>query len=223
MIKLKRYLVCILAALFVGMGIQLSFGQGPATNALNLRVRTDANGYLIMSSGAYSAADGPLTNFGNIRLKTDSNGYLLTTFGSAAAIGPVASITATTFGAFGPSPATVGSIRVAHGANAIVGRNTANSADLTIGGIDNGDGVSLGDTNTAYVLINSTNAGGLLLATRTFANLGSTAAAGTINFCSDCTETTPASCPATQASCVCVGSGSGAFARRVGTTWYCTF
>jgi hypothetical protein len=80
----RKYLIAALTGLLIGMGISLSYGQGPLTNALNLRVRTDANGYLIITSAAYSASDGPLTNFGNIRLRTDSNGYLLTTFGAAA-------------------------------------------------------------------------------------------------------------------------------------------
>lgn len=56
----------------------------------------------------------------------------------------------------------------------------------------------------------------------TFAALG-TPANGVITYCSDCTVTTPASCPATQASCVCAASGTGAFARRVAAAWYCTF
>ncbi len=55
-----------------------------------------------------------------------------------------------------------------------------------------------------------------------FANLG-TPASGTITYCSDCTETTAASCPVTQASCVCTNGGGGAFARRVNGAWYCTF
>lgn len=56
----------------------------------------------------------------------------------------------------------------------------------------------------------------------TFATLG-TPGNGAITYCTDCTEVTPASCPATQASCVCAGSGAGAFARRVAGAWYCTF
>lgn len=107
MIKLKRYLICILTAFLVGTGIQLSFGQGPLTGALNLRVRTDANGYLLVSSGSYSAADGPLTNFGNIRLRTDSNGYLMIAFGAGGFSTP-GSVTAGTYliGTIGVLPTT---------------------------------------------------------------------------------------------------------------------
>lgn len=64
--------------------------------------------------------------------------------------------------------------------------------------------------------------GQLQFPTIAFAGLG-TPANGAITFCSDCTVTTAASCPATQASCVCAGAGTGAFARRVAGAWYCTF
>ena len=54
-----------------------------------------------------------------------------------------------------------------------------------------------------------------------FSNLG-TPANGTYEYCSDCTVTTAATCTANLlSSCVCAGSGSGAFARRINSTWYC--
>ncbi len=56
----------------------------------------------------------------------------------------------------------------------------------------------------------------------TFATLG-TPSNGAITYCTDCTVTTAATCPGTQASCVCAASGNGAFARRVNGAWYCTF
>lgn len=64
--------LCGMTVLFAG----LSFGQGPLTNALNLMVRTDSNGALLVTQNT-AGAQGPLTNFGNIRLRTDSNGALL--------------------------------------------------------------------------------------------------------------------------------------------------
>lgn len=73
--------------------------------------------------------------------------------------------------------------------------------------------------NTSAV---SQQAGTIIFATTLFASLG-TPADGSLAFCSDCTVTTAATCPATQASCVCAGSGTGAFARRVASAWYCTF
>lgn len=55
----------------------------------------------------------------------------------------------------------------------------------------------------------------------TFSTLG-TPANGSFGYCSDCTVTTPATCPATKASCVCTGSGNGAFAVRLNSSWDCT-
>lgn len=54
-----------------------SFEQGPLTAANNLRVRTDANGYMMASAQVYTSPNGPLTNFANLRLRTDANGYLM--------------------------------------------------------------------------------------------------------------------------------------------------
>lgn len=64
--------------------------------------------------------------------------------------------------------------------------------------------------------------GAILFTPTVFASLG-TPTNGTILYCSDCTVTTAATCPATQASCVCAASGAGAFARRINGAWYCTF
>lgn len=69
----------LLILVLLACGLLAFAAQGPLTNALNLRVRTDANGYLMSSLAAYVGPDGPLTSFGNIRLRTDANGYLLTT------------------------------------------------------------------------------------------------------------------------------------------------
>lgn len=62
----------------------------------------------------------------------------------------------------------------------------------------------------------------LVLPSVVFAGLG-TPANGSEVYCSDCTVTTAASCPTTQASCVCANTGTGAFARRAAGAWYCTF
>lgn len=56
----------------------------------------------------------------------------------------------------------------------------------------------------------------------TFSTLGTSAPNGTYQYCSDCTTTTPATCTANLlSSCVCAGSGSGAFAKRLNGAWYC--
>lgn len=76
-------------------------------------------------------------------------------------------------------------------------------------GLDNGTGETGGKLSLGNVGV-------------PFASLG-TPNNGVIVYCSDCTETTPATCPVTQASCICAGAGTGAFARRVNGVWYCTF
>jgi len=51
---------------------------------------------------------------------------------------------------------------------------------------------------------------------------GEAMANGTVIYCSDCTVTNPATCTSNRlTSCVCAGSGSGAFAKRVNGNWYC--
>lgn len=56
----------------------------------------------------------------------------------------------------------------------------------------------------------------------TFSTLGGSATNGSYQYCSDCTVTTPATCTANLlTSCVCAGSGTGAFAKRLNGTWYC--
>lgn len=80
MSKLARITIALQVVLIIGATLVIA--QTPLTNALNLRVRTDAAGSLITSYAAMSGSAGPLTAFGNIRLRTDSNGYLLTTAGT---------------------------------------------------------------------------------------------------------------------------------------------
>lgn len=58
-----------------------------------------------------------------------------------------------------------------------------------------------------------------------FAGLPANVKAGSTVYCSDCTVTTAATCPATPASCICAGSGTGAIANYVGSSspeWHCT-
>lgn len=59
--------------------------QGPLTNALNLRVKADSNGALIVTVGA-AGTQGPATNLGNLMLRTDSNGALQVAVGSGGSI-----------------------------------------------------------------------------------------------------------------------------------------
>jgi hypothetical protein len=52
------------------------FTDGPLTRLMNIRTRTDENGYLRISAGTAGIADGPLTAMANLRGRTDENGYL---------------------------------------------------------------------------------------------------------------------------------------------------
>lgn len=73
---MKRVMLSVIITLLFLVGVGVA--QGPLTNAFNLRVKTDSNGYLMMTGGGAGTA-GPLTNLGNLRMRTDSNGYLMVT------------------------------------------------------------------------------------------------------------------------------------------------
>lgn len=75
----RRLIVWIgmITALLAGVRVYV---DGPLTNAMNLRMHSDASGYLIATANAYTGPDGPLTALGNMRLRTDSNGYLIVTY-----------------------------------------------------------------------------------------------------------------------------------------------
>lgn len=77
------------------LGAIATQADGPLTSAMNLGVKTDSNGYLLTTFGAYVAADGPLTALGNIKLRTDSNGYLIVTPGASGTF-TIATVNATT-------------------------------------------------------------------------------------------------------------------------------
>lgn len=193
-------------------------GQGPLTNALNLRVRTDANGSLVATGSAYTAPDGPLTALGNIRLRTDANGYLITTSSPTGSSNTV-------YAAFGTSTApgfawaadpttgwygSAGIFRLSCGnvANCVVLTNGAASVNGTF-------------STTALGIGGATPVNGMVgTASVAFASLG-TPASGTFVFCADCAPTTPATCPATKASCVCTSGGTGALAVRLNSVWDC--
>jgi hypothetical protein len=79
---MRRLLLAVGVALLAG-GAVLAMTDGPLTPLMNLRTRTDANGYLITTIGTYTASDGPLTPMSNLKGRTDSNGYLITTINGA--------------------------------------------------------------------------------------------------------------------------------------------
>jgi hypothetical protein len=57
--------------------------DGPLTNLLNEKGRTDANGYLeVNQSTSKTGPDGPLTPSSMLRVRVDANGYLLVVKGN---------------------------------------------------------------------------------------------------------------------------------------------
>lgn len=219
----------------VGLGVIITLclgiflaAQGPLTNLLSLRGRTDANGYLIGTMAGYTAPDGPLTALSNIRGRTDANGYLLmTTSSSGSSLFPDGTACTAAGMAFS-GEATTGFVRGGSG-DMIVCLAAQRQIDLsgTSFGLGSdsviGWSASAGNATAAKdTTIRRSGIGEVQFSSVAFAALG-TPANGSFTYCTDCTEVTPATCPVTQASCICAGSGSGAFARRVNSTWYCTF
>lgn len=83
------------------------------------------------------------------------------------------------------------------------------------------DSVLKGDVRISSVSVTNMIVSTMTTSGITFASLG-TSPNGTLRYCSDCVVTTPAICTTNAlASCVCAGSGTGAFAKRVNGTWYC--
>jgi len=115
---MRRLIACVLAVL---LGSVILLAQGPLTPLMNLRGRTDANGYLMVTPGAYSGSDGPLTPLSNLRGRTDSNGYLLTAISGGL-------VNLQTF-LFGAATATVGGTLTTSAASTCTIANT-NETDL---------------------------------------------------------------------------------------------
>ena len=65
-----------LAVAVCALRVAVWAADGPLTPLMNLKGRTDANGYLMTNGGAKTGSDGPLTPLANLRGRTDANGYL---------------------------------------------------------------------------------------------------------------------------------------------------
>lgn len=103
-------------------------------------------------------------------------------------------------------------------ATSSVSSGTLISAGNNIAITQSGPYITITSSQTTGPIVTSTvTVSGVL-----FATLGTSAANGVLQYCSDCTVTTAATCTTNLlASCVCAGSGSGAFAKRLNGTWYC--
>ena len=200
---MKKQFLSILVGIALGLSVVI-IAQGPLTPLMQIRTKTDANGYLLTTGAAYTGPDGPLTAMANLRGKTDANGYLLTTTSTSSNNLFYAADGA----ALTPSFTFSGNLAIGM---------WRNSGALGL----SGSGIGFypyGNTTKGWEL----STGGYLIndVPLTFATLG-TPANGAQVYCTDCTPTTPASCPATKASCVCAGSGSGAQAMRINSVWDC--
>lgn len=226
-----NYVKALVMIVLVAAGISV-LAQGPLTNALNLRVRTDANGYLSTTMLAATLPEGPLTALGNIRLRTDASGYLITAMGSTGSfqqangsnleyggcawVSNVWNCQTTTNGG------TARNARFGSNANTIFSCDSGQVDCFIINGssrnfVNNSTGVISSGAAPGTALANSMFTPGT-----TFASLG-TPTNGTNIFCSDCGPTTAATCPGTKASCICAGSGLGSWAFRANSVWYCPF
>lgn len=205
--------LCVGLSLFAGVWVM---AQGPLTPMMNLKVRTDANGYLLSAGGAYTSPDGPLTAMANLRGRTDANGYLLTasspTAGGgiiAAGVGTICSAPSFTFAGHlfdGFAWASTGhSVYCANGTNSIdFGTGITVGSGSAIGFSSSASPGSSGDTNLTRVL-----PGEFGWTAVAFASLG-TPANGSFAYCNDCTI-----------AATCAGSGTGSLAKRLNGAWVC--
>ncbi len=74
---MRKVIACLV--LVAGCAFTLWGADGPLTNGANIRVRTDANGYVLAAAQTYTGPDGPLRTFANTLVRTDANGYLILT------------------------------------------------------------------------------------------------------------------------------------------------
>jgi hypothetical protein len=116
----------ILAAVLSMLGASaLLATDGPLTNLMNLRGRTDENGYLRVSSAAPGATDGPLTRLSSLAGRTEENGYLRIALAGAAAL--------TSWTTTAANTATIAGIAADPASNPNAAINCVNSTPSTVG------------------------------------------------------------------------------------------
>lgn len=206
----------LMCGLLAVLGVVAMAVDGPLTPIMNLRVRTDANGYLLSAGGAYTAPDGPLTAMANLRGRTDANGYLLTASSPTAGGGTISAgvgvICATPSYTFAGHPAD-GFTWASTGHTVYCG-NGSSSVDFGTG-LTVGSGGTIGFSSTASpgtsgdTVFTRVAAGEWGWTAVAFASLG-TPANGSFAYCNDCTLANP-----------CAGAGTGALAKRLNGVWVC--
>jgi len=191
------------------------------TGVIKVRVRATAaiTGAALVTAarGSGFARAGPAMGPGGT---TTSQGPFLAPNGTSAA--PSYSFTASPdLGFYRPNAFTVAgagagvpSLALVIGAAGSVVQNNA----AKFGWTNTADAVS----GTADTLMGRGGIGEITYTTVLFSALG-TPAVGTVALCTDCAPTTPATCPATKASCICTSGGVGSVAYRFNSVWYCPF
>lgn len=139
------------------LAITTLYAQGSGTPS-TLRVKTDANGYLVAAIGAQT---NPVTQstFSQTRLKTDANGYLIIAIGSGSGIIPVAN------GGTGRATLTIHNVLVGNGTSAVtlVPGCTNGALFWTASSVDP-------SCNTSPTFTNLTNSGVHFIADGTISN-----------------------------------------------------
>ena len=180
----------------------------------NVAIGYDAGG------GVLTASKGDYRGGGNTYLGAGTGGVSSTTvLTGSSAIGYLATVGCSDCMALGPPSSGGASVNVG------IGIATPSAAIHVI----NNNSLAVPNGNVAIFSTSTVSGVGVSISTNSmitlygvpFSSLQSQSN-GTIAYCSDCTVTTPATCTTNLlASCVCAGSGSGAFAKRLNGTWYC--
>lgn len=223
-----------------------SGSQNTAIGASDILFGSSGDNNTIIGSGnaennATTAHDNTDVGFNNVTTLT--SGLDNSSLGSTALqyISTGSSNTAVGYGAgtgiFFSTPTTTGAGNTFIGYGATIGATTQlinataigynavvlSSNTMQLGGVgSNAETVNIGTMTVSSETVTNITVSTFTFNGATFASLASNAPNGSFKYCADCTVTTPVTCTSNAlASCVCAGSGTGAFARRLNGTWYC--
>lgn len=152
--RLKRRWLVGVAVLLAGVTLAAQ------RNAFNMRMRTDASGYLLTSLLTYTSPDGPLTNLANLRLKTDANGYLLTTMHSGEQIiTPVCDGVTDDTAVIQAALTAGGRVIIAKSGTCMVSTLTISNAVILSGLTQAGTIIKSSGTPSTFITVSSSNVG----------------------------------------------------------------